>query len=59
MCQCTKYSTGRLMVNNDVGKMWKKVAEVYFMVLDHHLPGGTETIKNLSQHNMCLDQDLN
>ena len=41
------------------GNMWKEEAEVYLTVLQHHLPGGTGTINNLSQHSMCLDQDLN
>jgi hypothetical protein len=34
-----KLTAGRLCVNGELEKMWKKVAVLYFRVLPQHLPG--------------------
>jgi hypothetical protein len=43
-------SNGRMIVNHELGRMWKEAVVIYFkvLVLSKHLPGGTvENQENL------------
>jgi len=42
---------GKVIVTDELGRMWKVVVMAYFKILSQHLPTGLgKTMKNLSEH---------
>jgi hypothetical protein len=53
-------SNERMIVNDELEKIWKEAVMTKFKVLSWYLPGGSEeNHKNLSQDSQSPSQDLN
>jgi hypothetical protein len=53
-------SNKRMIVNNELERMWKEAVMASFKVLSKHLPGGPEEKhEHLSQDSPSLGQELN